>query len=287
MAIRFPTMGRSATQLANEIVEHLVIDSSNAMLDSLNDAVAHYVGPDFPLASDSIQSLVDNLRIEPLQTALGTHGNVNTEGGMEALRLLADKQGSAEAFREHSKANREPVAQTTQDTLSDLPPTALRNTVNTSIGDLVEDRVGEEAAQAIRRSTRRLDRSRVSKEPHEWRYCRDSDAINQIYDIAGEEKPDTLNNSFAAWVASDCMRKAVQRVRLLNRCVRSKNVGKLAGLLEISDAELLFVFANGQEDQVDLSTQCAEAVQQFDPMNTAANEAAAANHQTATGSSGN
>lgn len=117
--------------------------------------------------------------------------------------------------------------------------------------------------QAMRRRSRRADRSRVSREIHEWRYCWRENKINEVYDLAGMPRPDTLSNSYAAFVGSKKMRRMIQRLRILNRCLRSRGVKKVLEAFGNTEQEFFEILADQDMGPGNIGPAAAEAALEF------------------------
>lgn len=182
-----------------------------------------------------------------------------------ALSILADQPGGTDALTNHLVESAPQWTPSEIAAFEALPDNIVEGLSDVALRDLADGGLDAAVAERIKRTSRRQDRSRVSKEPHEWRYCWQSNAINQIYDIAGIPKPDQLSHSYPAWVGSPQMRRVVQRVRLINRCLRSRNVKKVLSLFNLDEAALFALLRQAQEAKgaTNLEMQAAAAVNEF------------------------
>lgn len=260
MAVKRPAIGEHSGPLFANISKFVAGRAMREFWDYLATIEPIYDGP-VPIPTGTSSNVIAaNTRFDrPTADELQ---NGKAAAGSNAVNVLATRADGNNALANAINETNDEYSLEQMNLLMGIDPETLKEALRLDIGsDLVENG-GDELAKAVRGALKRPDRSRVSKEVWEWRYCRDSDAINQIYDIAGVQKENTLNHSYPAWVGSRLMRRVIQRVRLLNRCVKSRNVKKVLDAFDL-EANELFTKLAAADGGGDLEFQCAMAVNEF------------------------
>ena len=196
---------------------------------------------------------------------IGIANAVATANAAAALRTLATRDDGVAAMTAQRNETRNAGASASDyDELATRDDGFVKALGSIDLKEWLGDVGNEGIDKILRRVNKKQDRSRVSMEPHEWRYCRDSNAINQIYDLAGVQKEDTLNHSYPAWVGAPKMRKAVQEMRLINRCLRSRGVTKVLQVLGLANEDFFDgLLSKAKGGQGALTLRMQEAVAQF------------------------
>jgi len=207
-----------------------------------------------------MQGFVDNLRIIQAQEA----STEQIRLGNLALQGLADSENTTAIVNAvENQIFSEIGGPSVEQQLQQMTDLQLDQLLAGDMLEFLGPLGANKALNRAKKGRRSNDGSRVSSEVHEWRYCWTSGAINQIFDLGAMDRPDKLSHSYSAVVGSKKMRRALQRVRLLNRCLRSRNVKKVLDVFGKTKEEFFSLLANAQGELGDIEAQCQEAGEEF------------------------
>ena len=209
---------------------------ANRALDAVFDPglVFEDQHPDIPIFDQSAQQLAEGISI----TINNEGGNTNGGDVALALRQIGEMNNGLTALRARLNDQSPVPSPAQQDSLinaTDTDVLALRQAEDMIFKPI--DGHTDAAATSLRSVTRRSsDGARVSKQEHEYRYCRDSGQIDLVFELAGIPRETPM--TFGRFVDSPQLRKAIECIRRVNRCVRSANVKKILTLIGISEDDL-------------------------------------------------
>lgn len=249
--------GAAGKEIMKQIATAAAIWGAGRVLDAMISPGPVFDNPDptTPIGDQPHPQIINNISIR-------NDDDITQEQAVDtdiALATIAQEETSVDLLKARLGTITSDVDATTDAQIANANDASLdMMAMNGAPDKLDRDALTPESRKRMKQLNRGdSDRYLVSKEEHEYVYCRDAQKVEEVFLLAASPSQ-VPGTSYGRWVDSPKMRKAIALVRALKRVSHGKNSKAICTQLGTTRDELLAAFAQNTLTNQKLLEGCSE-----------------------------